>query len=483
MVFRLIMMMLAALPAFAPQGTLAAPALILATTTSTQDTGLLDVLVPAFEKASGYSVKTVAVGTGAALAMGERGDADVLLVHAPSAEAAYMAKGRGISRALVMHDAFIVVGPAADPAHVKGAATAQAAFAAISGVQAPFVSRGDDSGTNVKELALWRAASVEPGGSWYVKTGGGMAEALRVASQKGAYTLTDDGTYLTQRATLSLVPLVEDAKDLLNVYHVIVVRPLPGQLANEAGAEAFARYVTSPEGQRLIGEFGRERFGRPLFTPDAGKGTELIGIAALSVAVSGIATVVAGVLAVPGALWIVYGRSNLRAVLLAVYGAGLGLPPVAVGLAVAFVFWRSGPLGFVDWLYTPGAMCLAQTIIVLPLIGTLAVVALRGGDATLALQLSALGIPRRMRLVLLAREVAPGLAAAMLAGFGRAIAEVGAAQMTGGNIEGQTRVLTTATMLAVGRGQFAEAFAHVAVLLGIAAVATGAALALQRRWA
>jgi tungstate transport system substrate-binding protein len=266
------MMMLAALPAFAPQGTLAAPALILATTTSTQDTGLLDVLVPAFEKASGYSVKTVAVGTGAALAMGERGDADVLLVHAPSAEAAYMAKGRGISRALVMHDAFIVVGPAADPAHVKGAATAQAAFAAISGVQAPFVSRGDDSGTNVKELALWRAASVEPGGSWYVKTGGGMAEALRVASQKGAYTLTDDGTYLTQRATLSLVPLVEDAKDLLNVYHVIVVRPLPGQLANEAGAEAFARYVTSPEGQRLIGEFGRERFSRPLFTPDAGKG-------------------------------------------------------------------------------------------------------------------------------------------------------------------------------------------------------------------
>ena len=157
----------------------------------------------------------------------------------------------------------------------------------------------------------------------------------------------------------------------------------------------------------------------------------------------------AGVLAVPGALWIVYGRSNLRAVLLAVYGAGLGLPPVAVGLAVAFVFWRSGPLGFVDWLYTPGAMCLAQTIIVLPLIGTLAVVALRGGDAELALQLSALGIPRRMRLVLLPREVAPGLAAAMLAGFGRAIAEVGAAQMTGGNIEGQTRVLTTATMLAV----------------------------------
>ena len=238
------------------------------------------------------------------------------------------------------------------------------------------------------------------------RRGHGRSSAGRFA--KGAYTLTDDGTYLTQRATLSLVPLVEDAKDLLNVYHVIVVRPLPGQLANEAGAEAFARYVTSPEGQRLIGELGASALAAHSSRPMRGRATELIGIAALSVAVSGIATVVAGVLAVPGALWIVYGRSNLRAVLLAVYGAGLGLPPVAVGLAVAFVFWRSGPLGFVDWLDTPGAMRLAQTIIVLPLIGTLAVVALRGGDATLALQLSALGIPRRMRLVLLAARSRPG---------------------------------------------------------------------------
>ena len=250
----------------------AAPAVILATTTSTQDTGLLDALVPAFEKASGFQVKTIAVGTGAALAMGERGDADVLLVHAPGAEETYMAKGRGESRALVMHNAFIVVGPAGDPAHVKGSKNARTAFAAIAHAEATFVSRGDESGTNIKELALWKAVAVTPAGSWYVKTGGGMADALRIASQKAAYTLTDDGTYLSQRATLALVPLVEDASDLQNVYHVIVVAPIAGQSSNAPGGRAFAAFVTSPAGQRIIADYGRMRFGRALFTPDAGKG-------------------------------------------------------------------------------------------------------------------------------------------------------------------------------------------------------------------
>lgn len=208
----------------------------------------------------------------------------------------------------------------------------------------------------------------------------------------------------------------------------------------------------------------------------------MIAIAALSVAVSAGATLAAALLAIPGALWIVHGRSPLRGALLALFTLGLGLPPVAVGLAVAFAFWRSGPLGFLDALYTPGAMALAQAAIVLPLVGTLAVVALRGGDVTLPMQLAGLGIPRGRRLGLLAREVAPALAAAVLAGFGRAIAEVGAAQMTGGNIEGQTRVLTTATMLAVGKGEFGQAFGYVAVLLGMVAVAAGVVLVLQRRW-
>jgi tungstate transport system permease protein len=216
--------------------------------------------------------------------------------------------------------------------------------------------------------------------------------------------------------------------------------------------------------------------------PTRARGPSLLAIAALSVAVSGAATLVAGLFAIPGALWIVHGASPVRNVLLAVFAAGLGLPPVAVGLAIAFAFWRSGPFGSLDLLYTPAAMGVAQAIIVFPLVGTLAVVALRGGDTTLPMQLAGLGIRRGTRLALLAREVAPGLSAALLAGFGRAIAEVGAAQMTGGNIEGQTRVLTTATMLAVGKGRFADAFAYVLVLLGIVIVAAAVALVMQRRW-
>lgn len=245
------------------------PAVILATTTSTQDTGLLDVLVPAFERASGSTVKVIAVGTGAALAMGTRGDADVLLVHAPDAEQRYMASGRGRDRMAVMHNAFILVGPAADPAHAHGSASAAEAFARIAKSSAPFVSRADDSGTDKKEHVLWQAAGTQPSATAYVKTGSGMADTLHVASQKHAYTLTDDGTFLSQRATLDLVPLVDGSADLANPYHVIVVVPIAGHVANPAGGEAFARYVVSPAGQAVIASFGRERYGRPLFVPDA----------------------------------------------------------------------------------------------------------------------------------------------------------------------------------------------------------------------
>lgn len=206
-------------------------------------------------------------------------------------------------------------------------------------------------------------------------------------------------------------------------------------------------------------------------------------IAALSVTVSASATLLAAAFAIPCALWIVHGKSGPRTALSAFFAAGLGLPPVAVGLAVAFALWRSGPLGSWDLLYTPTAMAIAQTIIVIPLVGTLSILVLRTSDVTLSMQLAGLGVRPLQRFLLIAWEVAPGLAAALLAGFGRAIAEVGAAQMTGGNILDQTRVLTTATMLAVGKGEFGTAFSYVAMLLGIMAIAAGVALILQRRWA
>ncbi len=256
------------------------PDIILATTTSTQDSGLLDVLLPAFEKATGYKVKTVAVGTGQALKMGEEGNADVLLVHAPSSEKAYMDKGFGSERALVMHNDFIIVGPAADPAKIKGMTKAVDAYQAIAAAKAPFVTRGDDSGTNKAELALWKKAGVTPtkDDAWYINTGQGMGASLKVASEKEAYIFTDRATYLANKDTLKLDILVEGDTALLNVYHVIVVNPEKWPKINLDGAKAFYNFMIGKDAQKMIGEFGKEKFGQPLFTPDAGKPESEVGL-------------------------------------------------------------------------------------------------------------------------------------------------------------------------------------------------------------
>jgi tungstate transport system substrate-binding protein len=238
--------------------------MILATTTSTQDSGLLDELVPGFEEESGCSVKTVAVGSGEALELGEKGNADVLLVHSPEAEQEYMDGGHGVSREAVMHNDFIVVGPADDPAGIKGVDSAAEAFTRIAKAEAPFASRADESGTNTKELSLWEAAGIEPKGSWYIETGQGMGETLTIAGQKQAYTLSDRGTFLATD-NLDLDLLVEGGKDLLNPYHVIVVK---GEGLNRACAQGFSDWIVSPKTQRAIGRFGVAEYGEPLFVAD-----------------------------------------------------------------------------------------------------------------------------------------------------------------------------------------------------------------------
>jgi tungstate transport system substrate-binding protein len=246
--------------------------IILATTTSTQDTGLLDWLVPAFEKETGYTVQTVAVGSGAAIAQGSRGDADVLLVHSPAAEKTMVAAGDGIERTLVMHNDFIIVGPSSDPAGVKSAATAADAMKAIAAKGATFISRGDDSGTNALELKLWKGVDIDPSGQrWYQSTGQGMGATLQVASQKSAYTISDRGTYLAQKQNIDLDILSQGDPSLLNVYHVIVVNPAKHPKVNVVGARAFAAYVVRPDIQTQIGEFGKDKYGQALFFPDAGK--------------------------------------------------------------------------------------------------------------------------------------------------------------------------------------------------------------------
>ena len=228
------------------------PEIILATTTSTRDSGLLDELLPLFEAATGYKVKMVAVGTGQALQMGQEGNADVLLVHAPKSEKEYMDGGFGKDRFLVMHNDFIVVGPAEDPAKITGSATTADAFKAIAAAKSIFVSRGDDSGTNKAELNLWKAAEITPEGDWYLKTGQGMGDTLRIASEKAGYTLTDRATYLAMKDTLNLAIVYEGDKALLNIYHVITVNPDKWPNMNYEGAKAFADWLVSADTQKII---------------------------------------------------------------------------------------------------------------------------------------------------------------------------------------------------------------------------------------
>lgn len=255
------------------------PDIILSTTTSTQDSGLLDDLLPIFEQQTGYKVKTIAVGTGAALKMGEEGNADVLLVHAPASEKDFMATGAGVDRRLIMHNDFVIVGPAADPAGIKGQKMAADAFKLIADNHAVWVSRADDSGTNKMELSLWKSAGVDSTTlSGRVETGQGMAATLKITSEKEGYTLTDRATYLAQKANLQLDILVENDPVLLNIYHVISVNPDKFPKVNHAGAKAFSDFLVSPEIQKRIGEFGVEKYGQPLFFADADKTDADLGL-------------------------------------------------------------------------------------------------------------------------------------------------------------------------------------------------------------
>ncbi len=251
--------------------------IILATTTSTQDSGLLDELLPIFEEQTGYRVKTIAVGTGEALAMGSRGDADVLLAHAPDREKEILEAGFVINRRIVMHNDFLIVGAEGDPAGIHGSVSGAESVARLAAAGAGFASRGDDSGTHFREQSLWDAAAIEPDGDWYISTGQGMGATLLIASELGAYVLTDRGTYLALRERTNLVPHVEGDPLFLNIYSVLEVNPDRFPNVNNAGAKAFADFLLSDAAQDIIRVFGVEKFGQPLFFPDAGKSEDSIG--------------------------------------------------------------------------------------------------------------------------------------------------------------------------------------------------------------
>ena len=253
--------------------TLALPAMAaesivrLATTTSTDNSGLLAVLLPPFEQKSGYQVHVIAVGTGKALRLAREGDVDLVLVHARAAENKLIADGFGVDRRDVMHNDFVIVGPPADPAGVKGMQDAGAALARIAASGQLFVSRGDDSGTHKKESALWKASGTPPEGQWYREAGQGMGKVLQIAAELDAYTLSDRGTWLSMKAKSPLQVLVEGDPGLFNPYGVIAVNPERFPDLNHQGAKALMDWITAPEGQKIIGDFRIE--GEPLFIPDA----------------------------------------------------------------------------------------------------------------------------------------------------------------------------------------------------------------------
>ena len=275
---RPILILLALVLTLAPASALAqAPAsktVILSTTTSTQDSGLLDVLVPLFEKSTGYSVKTISVGTGQALALAARGEADVTLAHAPGLERKYVGEGKMHNRRLVMYNDFLLIGPESDPAKIRGDTSVVAALKKIADGKARFVSRGDKSGTHTLELALWKAAGVTPDAPWYIESGQGMGATLGIATDRQGYTVTDRATLLAFAKRIDLNPMVEGDKLLLNIYSVMEVNPANGPKVNAAGGKAFADFMLAPETHAVIKTFGLDRYGHALFVPIAGRGSD-----------------------------------------------------------------------------------------------------------------------------------------------------------------------------------------------------------------
>jgi len=252
---------------------LAEERLKLATTTSTDNTGLLKALLPPFEERNQCKVDVIAVGSGQSIKLGEQGDVDVVLAHAPDLEEKFMKDGYGVDRLYVMYNDFLIVGPPEDPAHIKGLKDAKAAFRKIAETQSPFISRGDKSGTHVKELAIWKAVGIKPEdlkGKWYLEAGKGMGEVLNMAHEKKAYTLADRGTYLAYQGKTSSIILCEGDPVLFNPYHIMAVNPAKFPHVKYELAKKLIAWVTSPEGQRIIREF-KDKKGNPLFIPTAEK--------------------------------------------------------------------------------------------------------------------------------------------------------------------------------------------------------------------
>ena len=468
---------------------------VIGSTTSLYDTGLLDTLVAAFEgDHPDLNVRVLSVGTGQALALGRRGDADLLLVHAPPAELEFMRNGYGRSRITFMRNDFVVAGPEEDPAglgRLEGPGVGPAAFRAIAETGAPFVSRGDDSGTHMKERSIWAAAGLDPTGEWYLEAGQGMGSTLMLASERRAYVLTDRSTLTVLSDVLDLEELAAGGPSLENLYSVM--ETTAG--ANREGATRFRSWLLRDHALWIVREYGQARFGRPLFTlvpfdqqaattrehsrlsinPFAEAWTLLTSadtyvweVVFRSLWISGTALLLATLIGLPLGAFVALSRFRVRTPVIALVNTGLAFPPVVVGLAVYLLLSRSGPAGPLGLLYTPSAIIVAQVILAGPYIAAVTLAALEGVPPDVRQQARGLGATRWQAVLLHLREARASLVAAVAAGFGAVISEVGAVMIVGGNLLGETRVMTTAIVLETRRGNFGVAIALGTVLLVIA---------------
>lgn len=473
--------------------------ILLATTTSTYDSGLLDALIPVFTAETGIEVRVLSRGTGQALELGQRGDADVLLVHDRASELKLVAEGFFTDRYDVMYNDFVVVGPLEDPAGIAGMQSAVEALAAIAEGGYSFISRGDDSGTHRLEIRLWGQAGVTPEGAWYFAVGQGMGDTLRVANEKKAYTIVDRATYLSLKDKLDLKIVIQGDPLLFNQYGVMAVNPEKHPHVQYRQALQFIEFITSVKGRELTDAFkiGGETLFFPglgvteLQFPGSGNNFEttatpsllegimdafkliftldpyLMKIVLLSLRVSGAAIFISMALGVPlGAFLGLQRERKTRFVSKLLYTL-MGLPPVVAGLFIYLLLSRGGPLGVLGLLYTPTAMIIAQVTLALPIVTGLTMVGIKSGGRAVEETARTMGAGPLLRFWTVIRESRPAIFGAIVSGFGRVVAEVGAVMIVGGNIEGHTRVMTTAIVLESGKGNFELAIGLGLVLLSL----------------
>jgi tungstate transport system substrate-binding protein len=472
----------------------------LATTTSTANSGLLDHLIPGFEKQYNCTVWVTPVGTGQALEMGRRGDVDVLMVHAPAREEEFVKNRYGRARYPVFYNYFVIVGPPDNPAGITTNDNSSEVMNKIFNTHSNFASRGDDSGTHTKERELWEAAGFDyeseidiQGNDWYYSVSAGMGDTLIRANELRAYTLSDEGTFWAFEGDLDLEIVLGEDENLLNPYSVIPINPAKFSHVNYRLALQFVDWISENSTQQKIGAY--EKDGHQLFIPNeadlpsidipqkkSSDTDRLIGITLLTLYVAGCSTTISSLIGIPIGTYLGLRKTRFSLLIKVFTHTLYGLPPVIAGLLVFILLSRAGPLGDLGILFTPTAMIFAQVILVTPLIIGLSASAIGSIPNVTVDTARTLGAKGYTLLKTLIVESRIGMFTAVMVGFGRAISEVGAVIIVGGNIKWHTQVMTTAIVDETQKGNFDFALVLGGILITLALITSIILTIFQRRY-